>query len=202
MTYSFSKSILMMALVAAGAVGISACDTRASNPFVKVVSQDLQDYTYDGADDLVADARYSVGPNTPILVGTLNNVDKLERSNTFGRMTSEQISARFTQRGFMVSELKMRNSVNIKEGLADPSESGEYLLSRDVQSIGGEHSASAVVTGTYAVAGNQIFVNLKMIDVATGKIISATDYAVPLTSNIRELVESDASAFYGSSMAF
>lgn len=184
------------------AIAVVACDTRASNPFVNPVAKNLRDYSYGGADDLVSDARYSVGPNTPILVGTLNNVDKLERSNTFGRMTSEQLSARFAQRGFMVSELKMRNSVNIKEGLGDPAESGEYLLSRDVRSIGGEHAAAAVITGTYAVAGNEIFVNLKMIDVATGKIISATDYAVPLTSNIRELVESDASSFYGSSMAY
>jgi len=202
MTNVFAKTIFTMVLLLAATATLTACDTRASNPFSTVVSKDLQDYSYNGADDLVSDARYTVGPNTPILVGTLNNVDKLERSNTFGRMTSEQISARFTQRGFMVSELKMRNSVNIKEGLANPSESGEYLLSRDVQSIGSEHAASAAVTGTYAVAGNQIYVNLKMIDVATGKIISATDYAVPLSSNIRELVESDASSFYGSSMAF
>lgn len=203
MTHSFLKLSLVSLLALGGAVSLSACHTTDhNNPFVEAVHKDLQDYSYDAADDLIGDARYKVGANTPVLVGTLNNVDKLERSSTFGRMVAEQVSARFVQRGFSVSELKMRNSVNIKQGLGDPNESGEYLLSRDVSAIGGEHKAAVAVTGTYAVAGRDVFVNLKMIDVATGQLISATDYNVPLDSNLRELVESDSAAFYGSSMAY
>lgn len=200
---SFPK-FAFMALLGLVSVGLlSACDrTRASNPFQDVVIKDLKDYSYDGADDLVWKARRSLAASTPILIGTITNVDKLERSSTFGRIVTEQISSRMTQRGFDVTELKMRNSVNIKEGLNDPSESGEYLFSRDVQSIGGEHAAGGAVTGTYAVAGSEIYVNLKMVNVSTGKLIAATDFSVPLTSNMRELVESDASAFYGSSMAY
>lgn len=204
MTHSFLKFACMATLLVGGSFSLTACHTTqpGGNPFAEVVKKDLQDYSYDAADDLIGDARYRVTVNTPILVGTLNNVDKLERSSTFGRIVSEQISARFVQRGFTVSELKMRNSVNIKQGLTDPNESGEFLLSRDVRSISGEHKAAAIVTGTYAVAGHEIFVNLKMIDVATGKIMSGTDVNIPLDSNIRELVEDDATSFYGSSMAY
>lgn len=202
MAHSFLKFSLV-SLLALG--GLTACEHRAEpgqNPFVPVITKDLQDYSHDAADDLISESRYRVGANTPVLVGTLNDVDKLERSSTFGRLVTEQISARFVQRGFTVSELKMRNSVNIKQGLGNPNESGEYLLSRDVGSIGGEHKAAAVITGSYAVAGKDIFVNLKMIDVATGKLISGVDYNVPLDSNVRELVDNDATSFYGTSMAY
>jgi TolB-like protein len=203
MTHSFPKLAFAILLGLASAGILTACEnTRASNPFQEVIVKDLKDYSYDGADDLVSKSRRAFAPSTPILVGTITNVDKLERSSTFGRMITEQISARMTQRGFSVTELKMRNSVNIKEGLADASESGEYLLSRDIQSISGEHAAGGVVTGTYAVAGSEIYVNLKMINVSTGKLVAATDYAIPLTSNLRELIESDSTTFYGSSMAY
>lgn len=97
----------------------------------------------------------------------------------------------------------MRNSVNIKQGLGDPNESGEFLLSRDVTAISGEHQASAVVTGTYAVGGKEVYVNLKMIDVATGRVITATDFSVPMDGNIDELLGgSMGQSFYGSSMAY
>jgi TolB-like protein len=203
MSRSLLKLSVLSVLALGGAGVLSACHTTYKHdPFGITQTKDLQEYSHDAADDLMSKARFRVAANTPILVGTLNHVDKLERSSTFGRIVAEQVSSRFAQRGFAVSELKMRQSVNIKQGLADPNESGEFLLSRDISAIGGEHKAAAVVTGTYAVAGNDIFVNLKMIDVATGKLISATDYNVPLDSNIRALVENDSTSFYGASMAY
>lgn len=204
MTHSFLKLALISTIAMGGAATLTACAAvdNPHNPFVQAVKKDLQDYSYDATDDLISDARFGARGSMPILVGTLNDVDKLERSSTFGRIVAEQISARFAQRGYNVAELKMRNSVNIKQGLGDPNESGEFLLSRDIGAIGGEHQAAAAVTGTYAVAGREIMVNLKMIDVATGKVISATDYAVPLDSNIRGLIGADSTSFYGSSMAY
>ena len=42
-----------------------------------------------------------------------------------------------------------------------------------------------------------------MIDVATGRIMTATDFAVPLDGNIDELLGgSMGQSFYGSSMAY
>lgn len=204
MTHSFLKLVLISTVAMGGAAALPACAPMSDphNPFLQAVKKDLQDYSYDAADDLISDARFGSRGSVPVLIGTLNDVDKLERSSTFGRMVAEQISARFAQRGYNVAELKMRNSVNIKQGLGDPNESGEFLLSRDIGAISGEHQAAAAVTGTYAVAGKEVMVNLKMIDVATGKVISATDFSVPLDSNIRGLIGNDSTSFYGSSMAY
>lgn len=203
MKTGFLKFFSLAVLACVTGVLLSACDPRFEATFNPPVNRALQDYSYDAADKLISKAQYSLAPSTPILIGTLNNVDKLERSSTFGRIIAEQISSRFSQRGFRVAELKMRNSVNIKQGLGDPNESGEFLLSRDVMAISTEHQAGAVVTGTYAVAGKEVYVNLKMIDVATGRIMTGTDFSVPLDGNIDELLGgSMGQSFYGSSMAY
>lgn len=197
------KFFSLFIMILAAGITLSACDPRFAQTFNPPVNRALQDYSYNAADRLISKGQYSMGPTTPILIGTLNNVDKLERSSTFGRIVAEQVSARFAQRGFRVAELKMRNSVNIKEGLGDPNESGEFLLSRDISAIGGEHQASAVVTGTYAVAGKEVYVNLKLIDVASGRIVTGTDFAVPMDGNVEALLGgSMGESFYGSSMAY
>lgn len=82
---------------------LAACDPRFEATFNPPLNRALQDYSYDAADKLISTAQYSLTPSTPILIGTLNNVDKLERSSTFGRIVAEQISSRFSQRGFRVA---------------------------------------------------------------------------------------------------
>jgi TolB-like protein len=75
-------------------------------------------------------------------------------------------------------------------------------MSRDIESIRGEYKIGRVVTGTYGIAGKEIMVNLKMVDIATGKILGSTDYAVVIDSNIQKLIQDNAFSFYGSSMAY
>jgi len=157
------------------------------------------------ATDRVMSQGATTGLNAPILVGTLNNVDFLETASTFGRVVQDQVMTRLAQRGYNVTELKLRNSLNIKQGIANEAEAGEFMLSRDIESLRPQHKASALVTGTYAVAGQEIMVNLKLIDVATGKITGATDFSVTLDRNTRRLIHNSGSkgmSFYGESMAY
>jgi TolB-like protein len=157
------------------------------------------------ATDRMMNQQWQVGKGTPVLVGTINDVDYLETSTTFGRVIQEQVMTRLTQRGFNVSELKLRNSLNIKQGLLDSMEGGEFMLSRDVEALRTEHRAGAVITGTYAVAGEEVMVNMKLIDVSTGKVMGATDFSVTLDRNTRRLVQTTGNkgfTFFGDSMAY
>ena len=177
---------------------LSACESTIDRNYVAK-------QTYVATDKLISGAGRSISQSTPMLVGTLNDIDYLEMSNTFGRLVSEQISGRLTQKGYNVTELKLRNSLNIKRGLDHPMEAGEFILSRDVQALKAEQQAAAAITGTYAIAGQQVIVNLKMLDVATGKIISATDYSIPLEANTRRLMDMstpNGGDFYGTSMFY
>jgi TolB-like protein len=178
---------------------ISACSAIGTSP---VGSSNIQSKTYSAVDRLLKQSQ--INQNTPLLVGTLNDINTMETSSTLGRVISEQISGRLSQRKYNVTELKTRQSVNIKRGLDNAAESGEFLMSRDLQALSTEHKASKVITGTYAIAGKQIMVNLKMIDIATGKILGARDYELAIDSNTSKLIQNsgDSLEFYGSSMAY
>jgi len=158
--------------------------------------------TYRAVDRILNQANMAPGNNTPLIVGTLSNINTMEKSHSFGRVVSEQASTRLVQRGHDVSELRLRNSVNIKQGHGDIAEAGEYMMSRDIEAIRGEYKIGRVVTGTYGIAGKEIMVNLKMIDIATGKIMGSTDYAVDIDTNVQKLIQDNAFSFYGSSMAY
>ena len=207
------KKLTLTLMLIAG-LGVSACDTNYAVSHLNTSSIYLgdRDYTdnrlawetYRAVDRVLSQAR-SISRNTPLLVGTVNDIDYLETSVTFGRVLQEQISTRLTHRQYNVTELKLRTSLNIKQGLLNPEEAGEYMLSRDIQALRAEHRAAALITGTYAVAGEEVMVNLKLIDVATGKVIGATDYSVTLDRNTRRLVQSSGNkgmTFYGESMAY
>ena len=64
---------------------------------------------------------------------------------------------------------------------------GELLLSREVHDLQASHHAEAVVVGTYAVAKQFVYVNLKMVD-ADNLAVGAYDYTLPLDSNVRALL--------------
>jgi hypothetical protein len=64
------------------------------------------------------------------------------------------------------------------------------MLSRELQDLRKTHSAEAVVVGTYTLARNYVYVNLKMIgpdNVALG----AHNYALPLDRNVRALLNKE-----------
>jgi len=139
------------------------------------------------------------------LVSTISDIDFLETSNTLGRTISEQISTRLSQNGYSVSELKLRNSLNIKRGLSNFNEAGEFMMSRELESLRNEHKAAAVITGTYANAGQEVMINLKMIDIASGNIVASTDYTIPKDSNISSMARQSGSSgvgFFGESMFY
>ena len=207
------KKSLLGVLMVCG-LALTACDNNFAVSHLNTSSFYLanNDYTdnrmawevYRAADRMMNQSG-KVGKNTPVLVGTINDVDYLETSTTMGRVIQEQVITRLTQRGYNVSELKLRNSLNIKQGLLDPIEGGEFMLSRDIESLRSEHRAGAVITGTYAVAGEEVMVNMKLIDVATGKVQGATDFSITLDRNTRRLVQTTGNkgfSFYGESMAY
>lgn len=121
----------------------------------------------------------------PILVASLVDVNRLDRSSGFGRIASEQIGARLANAGLPVSEIKLRDGLLVQEGR------GELMLSRDIRDLAGTRSAQAVVVGTYAVGRDSVFVNVRMVGAADGRVLSAHDYVVPITADVAALLNSD-----------
>jgi TolB-like protein len=117
----------------------------------------------------------------PIIVASLVNIDDLG-SSRLGRMLSEQLATRLSQSGYAIVELKLRDSIFVKQL------QGELLLSREIKDITLTHKAQAVLVGTYAESSGQVYLTIKLVGVGDNLVISAQDYLLPLDSNVRSLL--------------
>lgn len=137
---------------------------------------------YRAADALLAQVQNGLLTTQPLIMATVVNIDKLDKSSTLGRLISEQVSGRLTQLNYAMSEVKLRNNLYLKQ------DQGDLLLTREVKELAATQNAQAVIVGTYAVGQSFVFVNLKMIQPANNIVMSSVDYALPLDANIRTLM--------------
>ena len=119
----------------------------------------------------------------PILVASFVNIDNVQQSSTFGRMVSEQIGSRIAQHGYKVIEMKLRT-----ESIFIQTQNGEFLLSRELQLIGQQYDAYAVVVGTYGVSKEVVYVTAKLIRVKDSVILSSHDYGVPIGPDTKRML--------------
>lgn len=163
------RLLLLTSLLLAG------CVTSREAPS-NILWGDLISSSYQIADSLLSNLKQQISTNDPIIVATFVNINNLQESSTFGRMVAEHISSRFSQRGYRISELRLRtNSIFMEEG------KGEMLLSRDLKSVSQKHNASAVIVGTYGRAGYGFYVSARIVDPSDSVIISSCDYVVKMS---------------------
>mgnify|MGYP000046388350 CR=1 FL=1 len=155
--------------------------SNATKPVVPDVN--LISINYIAAEQLLASSGNLLSKSQPVLITSFVNIDNLTKSSTFGRITSEQVGSKLSQSGYPVIEMKLRNSVFIKE------QSGEFILSRQLKSLSTLHDAQAVLVGTYAVASRSIYVTAKLIQTTNGLVISSYDYVLPLGSDTKALLK-------------
>lgn len=155
----------------------------ASAPYMEAKSDPFIQTNYEAADALIASINptRTFPPDATMLVATLVELDSLTESSSLGRSVSEQVQARLTQRGYSVIEMKLRGQMLVKKN------QGELMLSRELQDLRKTHQAEAVVVGTYTLARNLVYINLKMID-ADNVVIGAHSYALPLDRNVRSML--------------
>lgn len=133
---------------------------------------DLVKTSYNAVDCLLSTASFSV-PNRRVLVATVVNLDDVQATSTFGRLVGEFVAARLTHRHYSPVHLTVRSG----SVLINPS--GEFLLSRDMSELAGDHNAALVLVGTYTPASDRVYVCLKLVEAANSELIAAVDYSVP-----------------------
>lgn len=137
---------------------------------------------YTAADSLIKQSGNTLLKDQPVLVASFVNIDNLNSSSTFGRITAEQIASRLSQQSIKVIEMKLRDNVFIKQ------KSGEFMLSRELKNISQEYEAQAVLCGTYAIGEYDVFVSSKLIRAVDGVILSSYDYTLPKGPNMSTLI--------------
>lgn len=147
----------------------------------------IQSASYKAANEL---SKQSGAPQGTLAIATISDSSLIETSSPLGRMISDQLGARFVQLGYNVSEVRLRNDINVQQSY-DGVWDGEYVLSRDRTQLAAKTNARSVVSGTYVVGSDSVLVNLRMIDVTSARVLAAYDYSLPMTDDVRRLVRSE-----------
>ncbi|MFH2123513.1 MAG: FlgO family outer membrane protein [Pseudomonadota bacterium] len=119
-------------------------------------------------------------PELPILCTTFVNNDNLQEASRFGRILQEHISSRLVTLGYTTKELKLRDTLLMREG------AGETMLSRDTADINAKQSlsAQAVLAGTYTYTDRVMYISARLINPKNRNIISSYDYRLCMDDNV------------------
>jgi len=172
----FFSVLLLAGLLSVGVVGCANKATKKS-----IADADIVSLSYKAADELMSQSSGSVDMGKAIVAASFVNINNLNDSSSFGRIAAQQLSSRFTQKGYTVAEMLLRNNIYIKE------RSGEFLLSRALRNISAAHDAQAVIVGTYAVASANVYVTAKIVRISDSAVLSSHDYVLPLGPDMRSL---------------
>jgi len=156
-------------------LALGACTTMEDG-----LGADLIKLNYRATDALMQGV--TLDPAQPVLVATLVDQEELSESSRLGRLVSEHIASRLSNRGVRVVELKLREQLFMK------GSTGALLLSREVRDVSKAHSAQAVVVGTYTSSGQTLYISLKLVKPEGNTVVSAHDYVMPLNANIKGLL--------------
>ncbi len=174
---------VIASMVVVSLVGCSGATAQKPLPtWEQAANNPLIPANYKAADALLAQVKGSLGKSQPLIIATVVNIDNLEQSSTLGRVVSEQVSARFTQAGFHMVEMKFRNNVYVKRS------QGELMLTREIKDLAQTHDAQAVIVGTYGQSDDYVFINLKVIQPASNIVMAVQDYVLPIDSSIKALL--------------
>ena len=144
---------------------------QGAGPYTRT---DLGTLTYRAVDMMLAGAP-DVTAQTPLIVASVSDVRDVESTSPFGNIVADMVRTRLAQDGRAPSELRLRNAVSFKKG------EGEFLLSRDRRALMKPQNAAGIVTGTYAVAADRVYVSLKLVSAADARILSGADFEAPLS---------------------
>lgn len=108
------------------------------------------------------------------IVTSFTNLNRLSETTAFGRLVAEDLIHELQVRKWKVFEVRLTRDVVINEA-------GEFSLSRDINKIKELYKVGGIVTGTYSVAGNNVVVNARVIDINTGLVASSGQVHMPVS---------------------
>jgi hypothetical protein len=160
-------------------------DFATSSVLREQADKGLDARAYRAVDAMLNAAPDLTAEKTPMVVGSVEDIQDVNSSTPFGNVISELVRSRLVQHGVRVADLRVRSSVLLDRG------KGEMLLGRDRRSLLPPPMAADIVTGTYAVASNKVYVSLKVIAAADARIIAASDFVTERTTDVNRLLLQD-----------
>lgn len=143
----------------------------------------LPELTYAAIDKMTFCSKDIVSERVPITVSSITDSRRLDQSSTFGNMVADFARARLAENHMAVSEPRLRSDLLMK------ADQGEMFLSRDPGKLTVPHPPyAAVLTGTYGVGANHVFVSLKLIRTDNTQLLAAADFVLPRSGDVEALL--------------
>ena len=101
----------------------------------------------------------------PTIITNIVSLSNLGESSELGRLISEHLLHELQIRYWNVFDIRLNRDVVINE-------SGDFALSRDVKKLRDNVPAAQVVTGTYTNSADGVLVSVRVLDLATGQVMS------------------------------
>lgn len=138
------------------------------------------------ADSLQTVMAGRLNKSSPILVSVMANLNNLQQSSAFGRLSMQQIASRIDQYGYRVIDVRMRQDMSII-----PMQ-GEFMLSRQVaQLMKAEYNAQAVIVGSYTATSSNVYCSIRVIRLDDSAVLAAYEYYLPNSGEVRSLLAAD-----------
>jgi hypothetical protein len=162
----------------------------------------LLETSYDSADMLSQQSKNLLKPGTPISIGILTDADMpVAVRESMPASPNAPLPLQSAGHGDMVS-------------VAAPAPFGRVVLEQvggrlvdlgyDVVRNDAGKPGQAILTGQFARASGRVSVDLRLVDVSTGRILGVYDYSLPITSEVHALLQTsgrgvrDSSFYIGS----
>lgn len=122
----------------------------------------------------------------PVGITTFVNLDDLTSTSPFGRLCGEQLMSELAMRGYDVIELRHGDAITF----LNPE--GEFGLSREATAVKQSQRLGAVLVGTYSASPERVYVNVRLVDPSTSRVLSASSVEMGRTAELSKLLRGGA----------
>ena len=102
------------------------------------------------------------------VVTSFANLDNLQETSAFGRLVGENLSHELHVRGWQINDIRLSRDLIVNA-------EGELGMSRDIKRLRAAVPAANVVTGSYTTSVDGILLSVRVVDFATGQLISSAE---------------------------
>ena len=166
----YKKQIIILMILALAM--LSGC-SRMFRPS-EVKDDDLVEASYEAVNQLLVNLKQPLPKGSLVVINSMVNVDDLGQTLPFGRIVSDQISSAMHRAGYRVMGMELPTEIFAK------NDSGILELPEKTKEGLNNIHANALVIGTYAAGRNNVYVSLRIVELATQTVISSTDYSVSM----------------------
>lgn len=118
----------------------------------------------------------------PTVVTSIVSLDDLGQTSALGRLVSEHLLHELQLRSWAVTDIRMSGSVAV-------TESGEFSMTRSSKDRRDPGAAGNLVTGTYVSTDDGVLLSVRIIDAASGHVLSSAQTRLMRDRFIAALVD-------------